>query len=145
MRKCRVLDIILSAITDRTVQETQKMMTDNSDCGGFLCQCDGSCNSIFNSSSLLQPIHYFDVVMSSTEILLYVGDEDDLTEILLKTITKCPNWQNCFEKKHVSSRNRYFLCRNCGISICWNRAFGKLNNNFISHLRHTYERFNLKL
>ncbi|XP_018570086.1 uncharacterized protein LOC108910070 [Anoplophora glabripennis] len=106
MKKCKILQLILYLTVDNYTAEMQKKIARNSACGSFLCSEDGTCRNVNTSSSTLNEVHYYDLISSSTEVLLYMGNDDDLSDILLPIITKNHNWAKCFERRNVWNQIR---------------------------------------
>lgn len=103
MKKCKILQLILYLTVDNyTVEMQKKISQDSACCGSFLCSQDGTCRNVNTSSTTLNEVHYYDLISSATEILLYVGNDDDLSDILLPVITKKHDWAKCFERRNVS-------------------------------------------
>lgn len=101
MKKCKILQLILYLTMERYTVEMQKKITQDFDCGSFLCSGDGTCRNVNISSPTLNEVHYYDLISSATEVLLYVGNDDDLSDILLPIITKNHHWAKCFERRNV--------------------------------------------
>lgn len=81
-------------------------------CSGFLCKGGGSCTDDFCSFEMLNATHYYNLLMSITEVMLHVCNSEELEDILLPVITKPSNWAKCFERRHVREIPP-FLCRGC--------------------------------
>lgn len=109
MKKCKILQLILYLTVDNYTVEMQKKISQESACGSFLCSEDGTCRNVNISSPNLNEVHYYDLIASATEILLYVGNDDDLSDILLPIITKNHNWAKCFERRNVS-KHIFLIC-----------------------------------
>ncbi|KAJ8940386.1 hypothetical protein NQ314_010734 [Rhamnusium bicolor] len=106
MKKCKVLQLILYLTMSNYLIEMQKTFAQDFDCGAFLCSGDGSCRNVNISSPTLNSVHYYDLILSATEVLLYVGNDDDFSDILLPIITRNRNWAKCFERRHVWNQIR---------------------------------------
>lgn len=106
MNKFKVLHLILDGTSDHfdKLETMQKPQVKYVNCKAFLCNSDGSCKDDNTSATMLQAIHYYDLIMSSTEVLLFAGSASEITDILIPAITKQPNWSNCLERRHVSSK-----------------------------------------
>lgn len=100
--------------------EMQSKITQDFDCGSFLCSGDGTCRNVNISSPTLNEAHYYDLISSATEILLYVGNDDDLSDILLPIITKNHDWAKCFERRNVRIYFYHFYIKNCRFQV-WNQ------------------------
>lgn len=94
--------MILQMSTNKFSEEIHRISSEESDCGSFLCNGDGTCKSSI-SSSLLTSVHYYDLILSATEVLLYTGNDEEFSDILITAITKHRNWAKCFERRCVSN------------------------------------------
>ncbi|KAJ8976340.1 hypothetical protein NQ317_009792 [Molorchus minor] len=106
MKKCKILHIILENAMKGCPEEMQKAFKSDSECAGFLCPGDGSCKNVNICSATLTPAHYYDLVLAATEVLLLIGNVDNLSDILLPLITNDRNWAKCFERRNVWNQIR---------------------------------------
>ncbi|XP_056629865.1 uncharacterized protein KIAA0825 [Diorhabda sublineata] len=106
MNKYKILQIILSSMREYFTLLMEKPLNKNSTCSYFLCNEEGSCGDENVVSGNLQAIHYYNLILSSTEILLFVGNKTDLMDILLPLIIEQPNWAYCLERRHVWNQIR---------------------------------------
>ncbi|XP_057670152.1 uncharacterized protein KIAA0825 [Diorhabda carinulata] len=106
MNKYKILKIILSSMREYFTLLMEKPLNKNSTCSYFLCNEEGSCGDENVVSVNLQAIHYYNLILSSTEILLFVGNKTDLMDILLPLIIEQPNWAYCLERRHVWNQIR---------------------------------------
>ncbi|XP_023018112.2 uncharacterized protein KIAA0825 isoform X1 [Leptinotarsa decemlineata] len=106
MKKCKILSIILGAIFDEHSKGVLKPNVKNSECGSFLCNGDSSCRDVVTSSAIYEFTHYYDLISAGTEVMIFVGNESDLSDALLPLIIKQPNWSSCFERRHVWNQIR---------------------------------------
>lgn len=102
MRKCKILELILQLANSQSDFEIQKPIIAPKLCNGFLCKVDGSCNDNLSSSLILNVTHYYNLVLSATEVLLFVGNTEEFEAVLLPAIIKQKHWPKCFERRHVS-------------------------------------------
>lgn len=102
MRKCKILELILQLANSQSEFEIQKPSIVPKICSGFLCKGDGSCNDNLSSSQILNVTHYYNLVLSATEVLLFVGNSEEFETILMPAIIKQKHWPKCFERRHVS-------------------------------------------
>lgn len=71
------------------------------DCGNILCSGDGTCKNMDVTSSTLTPNHYYELIMSASQVLLHVGNEEELKEYFVEVVMRYPNWAKCFERRNV--------------------------------------------
>lgn len=115
MRKFKILELILQLANSQSDFEIQKPTIAPKLCNGFLCKGDGSCNDNLSSSKILNDTHYYNLVLSATEVLLFVGNTEEFEAVLLPAIIKQKHWPKCFERRHVSifasnkNLNRFYL------------------------------------
>lgn len=102
MRKCQFVKLILSLANSKFELQRQKPIVEARVCSGFLCKGDGSCTDDYSSSYNLEPIHYYNLVLAATEVILYVTDCEEFEDIIIPEIIKHPEWSSCFERRHVS-------------------------------------------
>lgn len=102
MKNCRILKLILDLSLDKCKCEMKKSVLKPASCGAFLCLTDGTCKNVDTSVPIFNQTHYYDLVMSVTDIILSIGNDNDLSDVLLASITKQPNWAKCFDRRHVS-------------------------------------------
>lgn len=102
MRKFKTLELILQVASGKSRIDIQKPSVDPKVCSGFLCKGDDSCTDVYRAALVLNPVHYYDLVLSATEVILYVGNCEEFEDILLPVIIKQKDWAKCFERRHVS-------------------------------------------
>lgn len=71
-------------------------------CGAFLCPRDGTCKDVDTSTPTFTQSHYYDLIMATSDILLSVGSDEELNDVLFSEITKQTDWAKCFDRQHVS-------------------------------------------
>ncbi|XP_050514797.1 uncharacterized protein KIAA0825 homolog [Diabrotica virgifera virgifera] len=106
MNKYRILQLALKATSSQFKEKMEKPVCKNTKCTAFLCNEEGSCKDDNTSSTYLQQIHYYNIILSSTEILLFVGNKQELTDILLPIIILQPDWCHSLERRHVWNQIR---------------------------------------
>lgn len=102
MRKCKILELILYLANSKSDLQMQKLHAEPTICSGFLCKGDGSCHDDYSASLVLNNMHYYNLVLFATEVMLYVGSCEEFDDILLPVIIKQTDWSNCFERRHVN-------------------------------------------
>lgn len=81
--------------------ELKKTTDQTADCGNFLCPGDGSCRNVETKTTTLTNFHYYELIAAVSQILLHVGDEDELKNIFVVAITSRSGWAKYFERRHV--------------------------------------------
>lgn len=91
--------------------ELKKTTNQTADCGNFLCPGDGSCRNVETKTATLTNFHYYELIAAVSQILLHVGDEDELKNIFVVAITSRPEWAKCFERRHViiQFKGRFYI------------------------------------
>ncbi|XP_060523495.1 uncharacterized protein LOC132700308 isoform X2 [Cylas formicarius] len=102
----KVLQHLIQAFFDNLNTELPKANHKPTDCNGFLCPGDGSCKNVDSSSPILNDVHYYDLIRSLTDIILYIGSDAELNDILISTITKQRCWSKCLDRRQVWNQNR---------------------------------------
>ncbi|CAG9854540.1 unnamed protein product [Phyllotreta striolata] len=106
MDKFKVLRLILESSPKNVDVRMQKPQMKNKKCDAFLCYGDGTCQSDNASATVLEVAHYYELILASTEVLLYVGRSSDLVEILQPVVTEKADWAHCLERRHVWNQIR---------------------------------------
>ncbi|XP_030762018.1 uncharacterized protein LOC115886854 [Sitophilus oryzae] len=106
-RNFKILQVILRTLSDMTNIELKKTSQKATDCGNFLCPADGSCKNIESTQLVMNTKHYHDLIMACTSVVLHIGNDKELNNVLIETISQQPNWAKCFERRHVWNQIRY--------------------------------------
>ncbi|KAF2888936.1 hypothetical protein ILUMI_17237 [Ignelater luminosus] len=103
MRDGTVLNMLLDLAVKLCESPSNALQkpTTSSKCEDFLCLGDESCRSMDCSSPICTSQHYYDLVASLTYILLGIGNNIDLSQILLTAIDSTTNWAQCFDRRQV--------------------------------------------
>lgn len=103
MRDGKVLKMLLDLTIKLCVASTNALQkfTASSKCEDFLCLGDESCRSMDCSNPVCTPQHYYDLVVSLTHILLGIGNNLDLSQILLFAVDSTTDWAQCFDRRQV--------------------------------------------
>ncbi|ERL93898.1 hypothetical protein D910_11184 [Dendroctonus ponderosae] len=105
-KKFKVLRILLNEFMERSNQELRKTPLKAEDCGNLLCSGDGTCKNMDITSSTLTPNHYYELIMSASQVLLHVGNEEELKEYFVEVVMRHSNWAKCFERRNVWNQIR---------------------------------------
>lgn len=104
MRKCKISNMILNEITKKCPpHDYVRKETSFKKCDGFLCTSEGLCtDQVIKSTHVTYTTKDY-ITMAITNILLTIGNAQDLLTILLPAIesTGC-EWAECFDRRQVS-------------------------------------------
>lgn len=103
MSSCKVLNIILQEILRKyssppCLRKSQAVTK----CDNFLCTSEGLCNDDEFQQTVVQKAHANSIIKACTNILLTVGNSQDILQILLPAIESShSNWAVCFDRRQV--------------------------------------------
>ncbi|CAG9824113.1 unnamed protein product [Phaedon cochleariae] len=101
MKKCLVLQAILRSTSANLSRPMHRLPPQESDCGAFLCRADGSCRAVATSSASLNDANFYDLVASASEVILSVGNEEDLARVLMPVVAGEADWAGSFDRRNV--------------------------------------------
>ncbi|KAL3276160.1 hypothetical protein HHI36_020879 [Cryptolaemus montrouzieri] len=79
---------------------------ENEICPGFLCPADGQCADVEKTSLYFTPSHYYALFRAITDVLLAIGNTEEIAKILLEPISQKPDWSKCLDRKNVWNQIR---------------------------------------
>lgn len=103
MRKCKVANIILNKIIkDHPCNEYIRKEEGIKKCDGFLCTSEGLCmDNVIKATHITQLAKDY-LIMAITNILLTVGNAQDISLILLSAIESTGSkWADCLDRRQV--------------------------------------------
>lgn len=101
LENCKVLKLVSELSVSNFHTDIERKISKKKNCGAFLCPSDGTCKNIDTGSIYLNENHYYELILSSSDVILNVGNAEDLDNILLPLIKTNSNWAKCFERRQV--------------------------------------------
>ncbi|KAK4881862.1 hypothetical protein RN001_005181 [Aquatica leii] len=106
MRNGHVLSQILNLSINKSLDAKNSFEKDATiACEGFLCLGDGSCRTVFSQNPIYNSTDYYQIVVSLTYVLLCIGSNNDLMQLLIKPIEKTNGWAQCLDRREVWNLN----------------------------------------
>ncbi|KAF7275918.1 hypothetical protein GWI33_011144 [Rhynchophorus ferrugineus] len=105
--KFKILQTIMNTFLKMPNTADKSVTQKPSDCGNFLCPVDGSCRNVDSATRTMHAGHHYDLILACTEVLLCVGNDKEIEDILIEGVRKQADWEKCFERRHVWNQIRY--------------------------------------
>ncbi|KAF5287146.1 hypothetical protein FQR65_LT12332 [Abscondita terminalis] len=106
MRNGKVLTEILKLSIKKCSSVKNSLEKDeNVMCAGFLCLGDNSCRTVYSHNFFYNPSDYYDIVVSLTHVLLCIGNNVDLAQMLISAIDSGKGWAQCLDRREVWNLN----------------------------------------
>ncbi|CAH1127111.1 unnamed protein product [Ceutorhynchus assimilis] len=106
-KKFKILQLLLQEFMEKSNVELKRPNPKSVDCGNLLCAGDGSCKDVDTSLQTFSPAHYHDLIMAATEVILYIGNDEEIKEFLVEVVMKYPGWSKSFERTNLWNQIRF--------------------------------------